>query len=137
MARVVLVGQRGSLADQLDRVPTAAAPAERKAPVTRAKPELAPPAFARASSRQALEFFKGLGGFADNGREYATTLGPGQSTPAPWINVIANPAFGFQVATEGSGYTWSVNSRENQLTPWSNDLLGGEVALVPFSGLVA
>ena len=50
-----------------------------------------------------------------------TILGPGQSTPAPWINVIANPAFGFQVATEGGGYTWSVNSRENQLTPWSND----------------
>jgi cyclic beta-1,2-glucan synthetase len=35
--------------------------------------------------------------------------------------VIANPAFGFQVATEGGGYTWSGNSRENQLTPWSND----------------
>ena len=50
-----------------------------------------------------------------------TILGPGQSTPAPWINVIANPGFGFQVATEGGGYTWSVNSRENQLTPWSND----------------
>ena len=50
-----------------------------------------------------------------------TILGPGQSTPAPWINVIANPAFGFQVAAEGGGYTWSVNSRENQLTPWSND----------------
>ena len=68
-----------------------------------------------------LEFFNGLGGFAEGGKEYVTILGPGQSTPAPWINVIANPAFGFQVATEGSGYTWSVNSRENQLTPWSND----------------
>ena len=68
-----------------------------------------------------LEFFNGLGGFAEDGREYVTILGPGQSTPAPWINVIANPAFGFQVATEGGGYTWSVNSRENQLTPWSND----------------
>ena len=50
-----------------------------------------------------------------------TILGPGQSTPAPWINVIANSTFGFQTATEGSGYTWSANSRENQLTPWSND----------------
>ena len=50
-----------------------------------------------------------------------TILGPGQSTPAPWINVIANSTFGFQTATEGSGYTWSGNSRENQLTPWSND----------------
>ena len=49
------------------------------------------------------------------------TLGPGQSTPAPWINVIANPSFGFQVSAEGCGFTWSVNSREHQLTPWSND----------------
>ena len=68
-----------------------------------------------------LEFFNGLGGFAADGREYVTILGPGQWTPAPWINVVANPGFGFQVATEGGGYTWSVNSRENQLTPWSND----------------
>ncbi len=68
-----------------------------------------------------LEFFNGLGGFAADGREYVTLLGAGQSTPAPWINVIANPLFGFQVATEGSGYTWSLNSRDNQLTPWSND----------------
>ena len=35
--------------------------------------------------------------------------------------VVANPSFGFQVAVEGGGYTWSVNSHENQLTPWSND----------------
>jgi cyclic beta-1,2-glucan synthetase len=46
---------------------------------------------------------------------------PRQTTPAPWINVIANPGFGFQVSAEGSGYTWAENSRENQLTPWSND----------------
>src|SRR5476649_172165 len=44
-----------------------------------------------------------------------------QRTPAPWINVIANPTFGFHVPTEGGGTTWAVNSRENQLTPWSND----------------
>ncbi len=68
-----------------------------------------------------LEFFNGLGGFANDGREYVTLLGPGQSTPAPWLNVIANPSFGFQVSESGSGYTWSGNSRENQLTPWSND----------------
>jgi cyclic beta-1,2-glucan synthetase len=68
-----------------------------------------------------LEFFNGTGGFAADGREYAITLDAGQTTPAPWINVIANPQFGFQVAADGSGYTWSVNSRENQLTQWSND----------------
>ena len=50
-----------------------------------------------------------------------TVLGPGQSTPAPWLNVIANESFGFTVSESGSGYTWSGNSRENQLTPWSND----------------
>ena len=38
-----------------------------------------------------------------DGREYVTVLGPGQSTPAPWINVVANPSFGFQVGTEGGG----------------------------------
>ena len=77
-------------------------------------------ASARAVPRD-LEFFNGLGGFAADGREYVTLLGPGQATPAPWINVIANPGFGFQVAAEGSGFTWALNSRENQLTPWSND----------------
>jgi cyclic beta-1,2-glucan synthetase len=35
--------------------------------------------------------------------------------------VVANPSFGFQVAAEGGGSTWAVNSRENLLTPWSND----------------
>ena len=42
-------------------------------------------------------------------------------TPAPWINVVCNGDFGFQAAAEGGGYTWSINSRDNQLTPWSND----------------
>ena len=69
-----------------------------------------------------VEYFNGLGGFAEGGREYVTILGPGQSTPAPWINVVANPGFGFQVSAEGGGCTWSPsNSREHQLTPWSND----------------
>src|SRR2546422_7803288 len=77
-------------------------------------PEAAPP-------RLDLEFFNGLGGFAADGREYVTILGEGQWTPAPWINVIANPAFGFQVSESGSSYTWSLNSHEHQLTAWSND----------------
>jgi len=68
-----------------------------------------------------LEFFNGLGGFADDGREYVIILGKLQYTPAPWINVIANNEIGFLVSESGSGYTWSLNSRENQLTPWSND----------------
>jgi cyclic beta-1,2-glucan synthetase len=69
----------------------------------------------------ALEFFNGTGGFDLDGREYVTILQNGRSTPAPWINVIANPTFGFQVSAEGSGHVWAENSRENQITPWSND----------------
>ena len=115
-AHVVLVAQQGSLSDQLDRI---ANPIELTRPLQDtpiARPER------RATFRTPqLEFFNGLGGFAEGGKEYVTILGPGQSTPAPWINVIANPSFGFQTATEGGGYTWSGNSRENQLTPWSND----------------
>ena len=120
VARVVLVGQRGRLSDQLDRVPEAAkadrAPAARRSAAHPARPQPAAPL-----PTPELEFFNGLGGFAADGQEYVTILGSGQWTPAPWINVIANPVFGFLVATEGGGCTWSVNSRENQLTPWSND----------------
>ncbi|CFR14727.1 cyclic beta-1%2C2-glucan synthase [Yersinia frederiksenii] len=68
-----------------------------------------------------LEFFNGIGGFGLEGREYITCLNEGENTPAPWINVIANQNFGFQVSVTGSGYTWAENSRENQLTPWQND----------------
>ena len=70
---------------------------------------------------EALNFFNGLGGFAQDGREYVTILGEGIRTPEPWVNVIANPDFGFLVSESGSGFTWSQNSHENQITPWSND----------------
>jgi cyclic beta-1,2-glucan synthetase len=116
VARVVLVGQRGRLSDQLDRVPNPKIPVRAVA-----KRAFAPSLPAVPPPMPELEFFNGLGGFAAGGREYVTILGPGQWTPAPWINVIANPTFGFHVPTEGGGTTWSVNSRENQLTPWSND----------------
>ena len=116
VARVVLVGQRGDLADQLDRLRAPTAPAPR-----RARTRVRPAASTIASMPKDLEFFNGLGGFAADGREYVTLLGPGQTTPAPWINVVANPRFGFQVAAEGGGFTWALNSRENQLTPWAND----------------
>ena len=116
VARVVLSARRGRLADQLDRRPQTS-PQVRTAPA-RGLGEAPMPL---APALPELEFFNGTGGFADRGREYVTVLGPGRATPAPWINVIANPGFGFQVSAEGSGYTWSVNSRENQITPWLND----------------
>ena len=58
---------------------------------------------------------------APDGREYIIYLQDGQQTPAPWINVIANPQFGFTVSEAGSGFSWNANSSENRLTPWRND----------------
>ena len=115
-ARAVLLSRGRTLAEQIgrrQRSQTVAVPLPPR-PTTQ-------PVDVVPSPRPDLEFFNGLGGFAADGREYVTILGQGQWTPAPWINVIANPVFGFQVSESGSGYTWSLNSRENQLTPWSND----------------
>ena len=116
-ARAILLSRHGTLAEQLSRATTAPSPAAppRRRPARGPSHDDAPPA------RPEFEFFNGLGGFVDDGREYVTVLGEGQWTPAPWINVVANPAFGFQVSECGAGYTWSRNSRENQLTAWSND----------------
>ena len=98
--------------------PTSSQPAPiRPAPVPPA-PTQSVPATVPA---QSLEFFNGLGGFGAAGREYVTVLGPGLTTPAPWVNVITNPHFGFQVAADGGCFTWALNSREHQITPWSND----------------
>jgi cyclic beta-1,2-glucan glucanotransferase len=115
-ARAVLYGDGGSLAEQINRARQfmpASAPAIRRAQPA-SIPETPP-------KRQYLEFFNGLGGFAENGREYVTILEGGAHTPAPWVNIVANPQFGFTASTDGSGFTWSVNSQQNQLTPWSND----------------
>ncbi|MCE5202482.1 MAG: hypothetical protein LLF78_08240 [Synergistaceae bacterium] len=70
---------------------------------------------------QNCEFFNGFGGFVENGREYEIILSDYNRPPAPWVNVIANPDFGFLVTESGAGMTWAVNSRENKITPWSND----------------
>ncbi|MBM2853116.1 MAG: glycosyl transferase [Steroidobacteraceae bacterium] len=115
-SRVVLLANRGTLAEQLVRLEgprPGPVPSRLRTPRDKAEAVSAP--------ALALEFFNGLGGFTKCGREYVTVLGEGQWTPAPWINVVANPEFGFQVSESGSGFTWSVNSRENKLTPWAND----------------
>ncbi|KPK65000.1 MAG: hypothetical protein AMS21_05885, partial [Gemmatimonas sp. SG8_38_2] len=115
-ARVLVLANTGTLSEQVIRLQRS-----RPGPVPprlRAPPEETQPAAGPALD---LEYFNGLGGFSRDGREYVTVLGQGQWTPAPWINVVANPDFGFQVSESGCGYTWSVNSRENKLTPWSND----------------
>jgi cyclic beta-1,2-glucan synthetase len=118
VARVVLLAHRGLIGEQLARIqpvtqPAAVSAGSHSAQHITARSPQPPP--------HELEFANGLGGFDLDGREYVVHLHAWSNTPAPWINVIANPLFGFQASAEGSGYTWAENSRENQLTPWSND----------------
>lgn len=127
-ARAVLQGGRGTLMEQInrarDRKPGVPPPPRKPLPVV--VPESPLP-------RPAMQFFNGIGGFSSDGREYITLLEGAQRTPAPWINVIANKQFGFQVSTDGSGFTWSINSQQYQITPWSNDAIGdppGEIIYV-------
>ncbi|ESS73568.1 protein NdvB [Methyloglobulus morosus KoM1] len=114
-ARAVLTSKRGALTEQLLRHPRPTADFVLPKALTAViadSPQLEIPS---------LELFNGLGGFGDDGREYVIVLNNNQWTPTPWVNVIANAEFGFIVSESGSGCTWSGNSRENQLTPWSND----------------
>src|SRR2546429_6055059 len=117
VARVVIVSERGSLEDQLVRRPIEGilpAPFQPRV-ASQIYPET-------ALDLPKLSFFNGLGGFAHGGRQYVIVLGEGQWAPAPWSNVIANSAdFGFLITENGGGFTWSTNSHENRLTPWSND----------------
>ena len=116
VARIVLHDEKGTLADRLQ---------------SRTRPELLPPPL-RIRSRTSTEvptelperdliFFNGLGGFTRDGQEYVITLNPGKATPAPWINVLANPNFGTLISESGSSYSWSENCHEFRLTPWNND----------------
>ncbi|KAF0814495.1 N,N'-diacetylchitobiose phosphorylase [Andreprevotia sp. IGB-42] len=116
VARAVISDERGTLVEQLDDrkraeprvaklVPTRAYRAENTAPLP----------------RRELVLFNGLGGFTRDGHEYVMTLMPGQVTPAPWVNVLANPLFGTVVSEAGSAYSWHENAHEFRLSPWQND----------------
>jgi len=118
VARVVLSDSHGTLADQINR---------------RATPELRMPKFYPTGPRfieqptriepasTDLLFPNSWGGFAPDGREYVITAETGQTTPAPWVNVLANPHFGSVISESGQAYTWGENAHEFRLTPWSND----------------
>ncbi len=71
-------------------------------------------------SGDGLALFNGLGGFNDN-HEYEIRLTGDTLPPAPWINVVGNPAGGFLISETGAGMTWAENSYFYRLTPWQND----------------
>jgi cellobiose phosphorylase len=117
VARVVLSDRRGTLAEQLNRRGLLERPLPRLQPTRKHRPE--PPM--AVLPRGDLIFYNGLGGFTPDGREYVITTAPDQTTPAPWVNVIANPRFGTVISESGAAYTWSENAHEFRLTPWHND----------------
>jgi len=117
-ARVVLRGDLGGLAPQLDSAtpwlyPAGDIPpaAELRFPAAAATPVAVPP----------LVLDNGIGGFTPDGREYVVVLEGDRETPLPWSNVLANPEFGTVLTASGSAFTWAGNSRENRLTPFAND----------------
>ena len=118
VARAIITDSRGTLAEQINR----RGPMEVRVP--RFKPSrshLTEPPAAAELPRRDLILFNGLGGFTADGREYVITPAPGQMTPAPWVNVLANPFFGTVISENGQAYTWSENAHEFRLTPWHND----------------
>ncbi|MEW6332854.1 MAG: cyclic beta 1-2 glucan synthetase, partial [Thermodesulfobacteriota bacterium] len=118
VARAIVTDSRGMLAEQVKRRGIGESAVPLLEPTHKDREE--PPAVA-AEPRHDLIFFNGLGGFTPDGREYIVTTTPEQVTPAPWVNVLANPHFGTVVTESGSAYTWSENAHEFRLTPWHND----------------
>ncbi|RIK54284.1 MAG: hypothetical protein DCC57_07000, partial [Chloroflexi bacterium] len=119
VARVLLNAEQGTLEEQLERL--AALPNPLPDLITTLPPEANDGPLPPLARPQDLRFDNGWGGFSPDGREYVVYLEPGVMTPAPWINVIANPDFGFLASESGGGYSWAVNSGENRLTTWRND----------------
>ncbi|MDE1153761.1 MAG: glucoamylase family protein [Micavibrio sp.] len=126
VARVILTDSNGSLAEQVSRSSVKdvsrphLVPTQQPRPASAITQRLQPPK---------LLLGNGTGGFSEDGREYIITTGAGQRTPAPWVNVLANPVFGTVISENGSSYTWSDNAHEFRLTPWANDPVsdsGGE-----------
>lgn len=118
VARVVLTDTSETLAEPLERRVSAERVSDLLEPSLQPSTEPVNP----LSPRERI-FCNGLGGFTPDGREYVVTLGPGQSTPAPWANVIASPHIGTVVSESGGAYTWVENAHEFRLTPWHNDPL--------------
>ncbi len=115
-ARATLDGDGGTIELQLNR---RGKPAELPSGfIVSAEPrEHTPLPFERPD----LRFDNDTGGFDPKTGEYVIVLEGESTTPAPWINVLANPTFGCTVSEAGVGCTWALNSHENRITTWNND----------------
>ncbi|HUH56362.1 MAG TPA: cyclic beta 1-2 glucan synthetase, partial [Rhodanobacter sp.] len=122
-ARIILGDTRGSLAEQISRrrVETHA---PRFEPDRTRRAAIPTETLATSPEPRTLQLPSPHGGFSADGSEYVIVLRPGDATPAPWSNVLANPHFGTVVSESGSAYTWGENAHEFRLTPWHNDPVG-------------
>ena len=116
VARIVISDRMGSLEEQVNR----------RSKVKNIVPYFTPSKFYPSVATsitlpEGLQFFNGIGGFSQDGKEYIITTTAGQTTPAPWINVLANQNFGSIISESGQSYTWLENAHEFRLTPWNND----------------
>jgi cellobiose phosphorylase len=117
VARAIITDRRGPLSEQIARRGLPDTKIARLTP-TRVHRWVA----SRTSSPpRDLILNNGLGGFTRDGKEYVITVGPRQTTPVPWANVLANANFGSVISSAGVAYTWSENAHEFRLTPWGND----------------
>lgn len=124
VARINIFDNDGTLADHVNRIPI----------IKKAIPYITPsqkykPALKSIALPNDLLFFNGLGGFSTDGKEYVIVFDGNHRTPAPWVNVIANPYFGTVISESGTAYSWIENAHELRLTPWNNDPVsdkGGE-----------
>jgi cellobiose phosphorylase len=82
------------------------------------RPDAAPQT---AAIHPSLQVDNGTGGFSEDGSEYVIRVDGSNGPPLAWTNVIANERVGFLVSERGAAFTWSRNSHEHRLTPWSND----------------
>ncbi|HEX4797188.1 MAG TPA: glucoamylase family protein [Humisphaera sp.] len=121
VARVIISDTAGTLAEQMERRAGLEVPVPRLRPVRSSRSDI--PLGVEIISHD-LAAFNGTGGFTHDGREYVIVTTPESRTPAPWVNVIANPWFGTVVSESGSAYTWCENAHSFRLTPWNNDAVG-------------
>jgi cyclic beta-1,2-glucan synthetase len=128
-ARVVLVGDNGPLANQVDILERRPSLPHRLSAAGLPEGKATAPEPPRPRPADLL-FDNGTGGFSSDGREYVISCSgvrsarppaAGQVPPAPWVNVVANPVLGFLVSDSSLGCTWAGNSQSNRLTPWNND----------------
>ena len=70
---------------------------------------------------ESKDFYNGIGGFIENGKEYIFAINKNFKLPAVWSNVIANRFFGCITTENMVDLVWSKNSRLNRLLSWNNN----------------